>query len=286
MATQLTTLPEVERLSPRVIRILGGNPGKFTLQGTNTYLVGRGSHRLLIDTGQGMPAWRDALRKVLAAENAIVSDALLTHWHLDHVQGVPDLLSLCPSVRIHKNSPDAPSQSAIHDGQTFTTDGATLRAFHCPGHTADHMAFVLEDEDAMFTGDNVLGAGTAVFEDLPAYMASLAGMAERFSGRAYPGHGPVIEDGRAKVLEYIKHRQEREAQVVQVLAQDAAAEGSDGRTGWTSMEIVKVIYKDVPENLHEAAERGVVQVLDKLEKEDKVRADDSQRWELTAKAAL
>ena len=52
------------------------------------------------------------------------------------------------------------------------------------------------------------------------------------------------------------------------------------------MEIVKVIYKDVPENLHEAAERGVVQVLDKLEKEDKVRADDSQRWELTAKAAL
>lgn len=33
MATQIPTLPEVERISPSVIRILGGNPSKFTLQG-------------------------------------------------------------------------------------------------------------------------------------------------------------------------------------------------------------------------------------------------------------
>lgn len=66
-----------------------------------------------------------------------------------------------------------------------------MRAFHCPGHTTDHMAFVLEEENAMFTGDNVLGHGTAVFEDLAVYLDSLSRMREQFHGRAYPGHvGP------------------------------------------------------------------------------------------------
>lgn len=63
-----------------------------------------------------------------------------------------------------------------------------MRAFHCPGHTADHMVFVLEEESAMFTGDNVLGHGTAVFENLTVYLDSLSRMREQFRGRAYPGH--------------------------------------------------------------------------------------------------
>ena len=98
-----------------------------------------------------------------------------------------DLLSLCPKAIIYKHDPTI-GQRPISDGQLFETQGARLRAFYCPGHTSDHMAFVLEEENAMFTGDNVLGNGTAVFEDLAVYLDSLSRMREQFHGRAYPAH--------------------------------------------------------------------------------------------------
>lgn len=281
MATQLAHLAEVQRLSPACIRILGGNPGKFTLQGTNTYLVGTGARRLLIDTGEGKPSWAAALRRTLAEENAVVSHALISHWHGDHQGGIRDLLALSADTKVLKNQPED-GQLGIADGQKFTVDGATLTAVHTPGHTVDHMVFVFEEEDALFTADNVLGHGTAVFEDLAAYLASLEKMRGLFGGRAYPGHGPVVDDGPARIREYISHRQQREDQVTQTLRSVNAATGA---ASWEPMELVKVIYHDVPEALHLPAQGGVVQVLQKLEKEGRV-AEEGGRWALTDRSAL
>ncbi|CAN0481498.1 unnamed protein product, partial [Discosporangium mesarthrocarpum] len=36
--------------------------------------------------------------------------------------------------------------SSIEDGQIFKTEGASLQALHTPGHTDDHVAFVLLEE--------------------------------------------------------------------------------------------------------------------------------------------
>ena len=166
---------------------------------------------MLVDTGEGKSEWIGSIKSVLEKENISIEKAILTHWHHDHIQGVPDLLKHDANVKVYKNDPED-GWLDISDGQKFKTEGATLRAFHCPGHTEDHMALVLEEEDAMFTADNVLGQGTAVFEDLAAYMASLSAMSKQFKGRAYPGHGPVIEDGPAKIHEYIQHRKQREKQ--------------------------------------------------------------------------
>lgn len=222
---------------------------------------------------------------MLKQQNVTIDKVILTHWHHDHVGGIKHLRESYPHVAIHKHLPDE-GQTDIKDGQRFSVDGATLRAAFSPGHTQDHMAFVLEEEDAMFTGDNVLGQGTAVFEDLGTYLRSLKIMKGLCAGRAYPGHGPVIDDGKAKIDEYIQHRQEREDQVVRVLSMRKAEAGPTESHGWTSMEIVKYVYKDVPENLHFAANGGILQVLEKLEREGKVIVEESQRWSLKHKAGL
>lgn len=265
-------LAAVERLSPVCIRILGGNPGKFTLQGTNTYLLGTGRQRILIDTGEGRPAWIASLRETLREEKAAVKAALISHWHRDHTGGIDHLLALAPEAVVYKNDP-GPGQSPIHDGQKFYADGVTLTAAHTPGHTRDHTVFVLEEEDAMFTADNVLGHGTAVFEDLAAYLESLDKMRHLFRGRAYPGHGPVVEDGPGKVADYVAHRRQREEQVLHTME-------AETQTAWRAMDLVRSIYRDVPDELHEAARGGVTQILIKLQREGQVRRKGQDEWRL------
>ncbi len=284
MAAQLVSFPEVERLSSTCIRILGGNPGKFTLQGTNTYLLGTGSRRILIDTGEGKPSWIVAVKRTLEAEKASVATAIITHWHGDHQGGIKHLIEAWPGIKIYKNQPES-GQLDIADGQVFTVEGATLTAIHTPGHTVDHMVLLLQEEDAMFTGDNVLGQGTAVFEDLRTYLDSLGKMERLFKGRAYPGHGQVISDGPGKIAEYIQHRRLREDQVIQTLRSENNAPGTTSRTSWTPMELVRSIYREIPETLYPAAAGGVVQILQKLKSEGRVQVE-RDRWRTSDRPAL
>jgi ribonuclease/clavin/mitogillin len=236
LPSALTPLPSVHRHSPRVWSILGQNPGPMTLQGTNTYLVGTGSHRLLVDTGEGVDAYTDLLRGVLNDQSVTNLTILLTHWHADHTAGVKSVCALfdaahAPSIHkfsgsalLPKSVVDAYPELAhrverIEDGQRFEVEGATLRAIHTPGHTADHCIFELAEEQAVMSGDTILGASTAVFDDLHAYMHSLRRIATCKPQRIYPAHGPIIDgvDAPQRVDQYLHHRTQRETQILQTM---------------------------------------------------------------------
>ena len=118
-------------------------------------------------------------------------------------------------------------------------------------------------------------------------------MRDRVAGRGYPGHGAVIDRATARISDYIQHRQQREDEVLRVL-QYGTLESSDDepsserKRAWTPLELVKVIYRDVPENLHLPASHGVAQVLMKLEDEGRTIHDsESGQWRLgNEKSAL
>ncbi|KAL4985710.1 beta-lactamase-like protein [Aspergillus falconensis] len=267
----LPTLLDVEELSPRVIRILGQNPGKFTLQGTNTFIVGTGPERLLIDTGQGIPDWADLISHTLSASGISLSHVLLTHWHGDHTGGVPDLIRMYPDLAssIYKHTPSA-TQQPIADGQIFRVEGATVRAVHTPGHSDDHMCFILEEERAMFTGDNILGHGTSAVEHLSTWMDTLRKMQAQGCVTGYPAHGIVIADLRAKIAGELAQKLRRERQVLKALVQakrdERRAGQGRGKGSVTVQQLVTAIYGErVEAGLRELAlEPFMDEVLRKL----------------------
>ncbi|CEL03212.1 Putative Hydroxyacylglutathione hydrolase [Aspergillus calidoustus] len=279
LSAQLKHLPhleDVEQLSPRVIRVLGQNAGKFTLQGTNTYIVGTGSQRLIIDTAQGIPEWADIIESTLDDHSVSLSHVLLSHWHGDHTGGVPDLLRLYPdlSEAIYKNSPGS-DQQPIDDGQIFRVEGATIRAVHAPGHSHDHMCFILEEENAMFTGDNVLGHGTSAVEELGLYMEMLRTLQSHNCAVGYPAHGDVIPNLPAKIAGELAQKTRRERQVLVTLdrlKKEMRRTGQGKRASVTVKELVVLIHGEgIDEEVRKMAlEPFIDEVLRKLAEDGKV----------------
>jgi len=96
-------LPDQQRLSDAVYTVLGMNPGPFTLEGTNTYLVGSGSSRILIDTGEGVDAYEANLKKAVEGSGCKdIEHILITHNHPDHVGGIKSVLKQFPGASVWK----------------------------------------------------------------------------------------------------------------------------------------------------------------------------------------
>lgn len=262
-------LPDVERWSRRVVVVRGLNPGPFTGPGTNTYLLGTGQQRLLLDTGSGVEGYVDLLEGALADEcgGAELGDILITHTHPDHLGGAPDILRRIGEREVSKMPwPERDQRIAVEiteigDGDVFRADGVSLRAIHTPGHARDHLCFYMEEERALFTGDVVLGAGTAVIPldggDMALYLDSLQRLLDLELECICPGHGPRISKPKEKLREYIDHRAEREQAII-----DAVTRGAT-----TVERMVEHIYTDTPRYLYPAAGQSVLSHLLKLQSE-------------------
>lgn len=243
-----------------------------------------------MDTAQGIPEWAEIIAETLRRAHIKLTHVLLTHWHGDHTGGVPDLIRLYPhlSDSIYKNQPSK-TQQPIEDGQVFSVEGATVRAVHAPGHSDDHMCFIVEEDNAMCTGDNVLGHGTAAVEQLSTWMESLRIIKSHNCAIGYPAHGVVIKDLPAKIALELGSKTRREKQVLQALAglkeAEAAAGGNVKRSkgAVTLAQLVTAMHGDRldPQVRKMAVEPFMEEVLTKLAQDGKVAFEirrGEKRW--------
>lgn len=224
---------------PDVVRIVAPNPGPMTLEGTNTYVYGA-DPCVVIDTGSDDPGHLEAIRAV-AAERGGIGVVLLTHSHGDHAKGSDKLGA---EVVL-------PEDGEEHGG---------LRSLATPGHAADHVAF-LGPGGVCFSGDLVLGLGSTIVPpgggSMGAFMGSLRALQAEPIELIAPGHGPWITDPRAKLAEYLEHRETRESRLV-------AALGAGERS---RAALLAAVWDDVPVELLPMAAMAMEAHLEKLEEE-------------------
>ncbi len=263
-----------EQVSPLVRRVIAENPSKYTYRGTGTYIIGRGEVAV-IDPGPILDSHRDAIENALVGER--VRAILVTHCHSDHSPLARWLqeYSGAPTFAIgpHRGSGidesddggeeaidrDFVPTHAVHDGDVVVeTDEFSLVAVSTPGHTSNHMCVSLIQERALFSGDHVMGWSTTVVSppdgDMRDYVQSLRKLQLRRDEVLWPTHGGPITKPREYLAQYLQHRLDREAQILQCLTDRVK----------TVSEIVTILYADVQVELHKAAGRSVLSHLIKL----------------------
>jgi glyoxylase-like metal-dependent hydrolase (beta-lactamase superfamily II) len=229
--------------------IPAGNPSEWTgPSGNNTWLL-PGREPALVDAGVGNPEHVQAVADAL--DGAPLARVLITHWHPDHVKGLPALRDRWRGLVVVDAA-----------GEPVPAGDGHLEILPTPGHSPDHLCFFDRESGDLYCGDLARQGGTIVIParkggDLRAYLASLQLVRDLAPRRLLPGHGPVVDDPAALIDEYIAHRQKREQQILQAILGGAR----------TVDEIVRQVYPALPASLSDGAADSVRAHLKKLRDE-------------------
>lgn len=242
------------QITPHAHCLLQGNPGPMTLDGTNTWVLipPGGSEAIVIDPGEDEAEHQQRIVDHVAALGARVARIVLTHGHLDHSEGAPRLAQLtgAPVRAVGRGHDD------LSDGDVLRAGDLEVRVVTTPGHTADSISFALPADNALLTGDTVLGRGTTVVAhpdgELAAYLDSLERIKSLTGGgevtSILPGHGPTIPDAASMIDFYRLHRRERLEQIRAAIAEGAR----------TADDVVATVYADVDRSVWPAAKMSVL----------------------------
>jgi glyoxylase-like metal-dependent hydrolase (beta-lactamase superfamily II) len=259
------TYGAIADVAPGIRRIVARNPGKFTFTGTGTYIIGKGQVAV-IDAGPDIPEHIDALLAALDGEE--ITHQLITHTHIDHSPAAAAVKERTgaptygfgphgagrfdPGKAVEAGGDmDFAPDNQVRDGDILEAGGFTFECVHTPGHTSNHICYALSEAKALFTGDHVMGWSTTVVSppdgDMAAYMDSLELLLARDDAIYYPTHAGPIADPHPYVRALIKHRQEREIQIIDCL----------GRGVRRIADMVGDMYADLDPALIPAARRSV-----------------------------
>ena len=244
----------------------------MTGDGNWTYLIGD-RHPVLIDAGVGNAAHLDAIAAAAPRGPSLV---LVTHAHSDHVSGAPAIKARWPDARFAKfpwplRDPEI-GWTWLGDESIVDTDDGPLTVLHTPGHSPDHLVLWHAGSRTLFVGDMLVRGSTVVIPastggSLSEYLQSLDRMLKLNPARAFPAHGPVIDDPAALIHKYVEHRAQREQQVI----------GALGAAGSTVDAITAQIYPSIDQALIAMARESVLAHLQKLEGDGRARRD-GERW--------
>ncbi|MEZ5663770.1 MAG: MBL fold metallo-hydrolase [Burkholderiaceae bacterium] len=278
-------------LLKNVQRLTAPNPGVMTGPGTNSYVVGDPSTgHIVIDPGPDEPGHIERLWRAAGGD---IRGIVCTHSHPDHSPGArrlqalctdagapaPDILGLPSAPTARTNSQFVPGRS-LADGERLVLAGTasgtelrhTLLVVHTPGHAANHLCLMLEEDGLLFSGDHILNGSTTVIDPPDGHMGDYLDSLDRLDHLCerhavhfiLPAHGHVLGSAprsadepsghplggaRAAIAHLKAHRLAREAKVAR--AMQALPEGS--MDDW-----VKIAYDDVPERLWPVAKRSML----------------------------
>ena len=280
---------QTERAVPllrNVQRLTAPNPGVMTGPGTNSYLVGDPATGFIaIDPG---PADAEHLDKLWRAAGGDIRMIVCTHSHPDHSPGAAPLQALC--VQAGRAAPPIlglPSAPTARAASAFTPDRAlqnnellalmgkapegkithTLQVIHTPGHAANHVCLLLQEDGLLFSGDHILNGSTTVIDPPDGNMADYLDSLDRLDALCaehsvefiLPAHGHVlggpINGARSAIAKLKAHRLAREAKVL--AAMQALPDGS--MEDW-----VQHAYDDVPPRMWPVAQRSLLAHVERI----------------------
>ena len=256
---------EVVQISPLIRRITAGNASVFTGPGTNTYLIGI-EEITVLDPGPAMDSHIDAITSAKGKIKQIV----VTHTHPDH----------SPGVRLLQERMDVPAygmltetskgqdrsfnpDKILKDGDIFEEIEFTLKVVHTPGHASNHLCYILEEEEFIFTGDHIMNGSTVVIGppdgNMKQYLDSLEKLKQFKLSKIAPGHGEVLDSPHEVAEWIINHRLQREGKVAEALKE--ATKGNPE-------SLVARVYDDVDSSLFPIAKASLLAHLIKLEEDN------------------
>ena len=265
-------------LLKNVQRITAPNPGVMTGPGTNSYLVGDpDSGYIAIDPG---PADEEHLQRIWRAAGGQIRQIVCTHSHPDHSPGAKPLQARCaepPPILGLASHPTARAASAftpdreLADGEKLVLSGRagqkgthTLRVVHTPGHAANHLCLVLEEDGLLFSGDHILNGSTTMIDPPDGNMGDYIDSLDKLTAACeagdirfiLPAHGYVLGFATQAIAQLKAHRLKREAKVVAAMR----ARPDGGPEDW-----VPLAYDDVPPRMWPLAQRSLIAHVQRIE---------------------